>query len=892
MNLQNARFDRGVEFVFPNTAISTMNAGDRRLIVSNLAAFHVRYGSIYDGIILGEYLGNLSNSGEELQLLDPVGEVVLEFDYLPTWYPAALGTGRSLEALTTDHTQFGLATAWRPSPAFGGSPGSLSPVVGTQPEGQILNPGQPLTLTVSATATPAPTFQWRKDGVPIQDATGATYAVASVTEVDQGVYDVVATNEGGSVASATANVFVNDPVIITTHPLSQAVNPGTLVSLSVVAEGTGPLTYQWRKGGQPIDAAIGTTLEITVSEADQGNYDVVVTNVVGPVASNAASVMVNDPVVITTHPLPQTVNPGTLVTLSVAADGTAPFTYQWRKGGQPIDGAVGPTLEITASESGEGGYDVVVTNAVGPMISNVANVIVNDPVLITTHPVSQTVGFGTLVSMSVAAEGTAPFTYQWRKGGTPIDGANEASFQIAEAAEGDEGNYDVVVGNVVGTQTSASATLTVTSLPIITVQPVSRAVNAGGSAEFNVVATGAGPITYQWKKNGQPIGGATSADYQIAAVTESDLGGYEVAVTNLDGTVNSTTAQLSFVSWPEVAGNYQGLFEGPDLSDPASDPRPGRITAKLTATGKLTGKLEYFGLKNAFSAKLDVNLRATVNLVRRGTTPVTLSIYLNGISKTLEVSASHPVGTGTYSSQALAPHIPVRPKTVPPARMGRYTVLLEPGAVVPTSLTAPGYLTVNVTKTGATTWLGKLPDSTIVRGSASLTPEDELAFYSALYVLKPPTAGNVAGPLAIGDTGVGGELGWRKPPQTTKNPLWKTGIAALLSAHGQKYVAPARGVQVIPQATFKLKLDGPIPNNTVERDVQLNLQNKFVFQLPNAEKLKLTYNRTTGGMTGSYFDSVLQKTRKLEGVIMQADQRAGGFFPGTDTAGTWDLWVP
>jgi len=87
-------------------------------------------------------------------------------------------------------------------------------------------------------------------------------------------------------------------------------------------------------------------------------------------------------------------------------------------------------------------------------------------------------------------------------------------------------------------------------------------------------------------------------------------------------------------------------------------------------------------------------------------------------------------------------------------------------------------------------------------------------------------------------------------------------------------------------------LDGPIPNGTFERTLTLSLQNKFVVPPPNTEKVKLTLNRTTGGITGSYFDSTLRATRKLEGVILQGDERAGGFFTGDSETGTWNLAAP
>jgi hypothetical protein len=68
-----------------------------------------------------------------------------------------------------------------------------------------------------------------------------------------------------------------------------------------------------------------------------------------------------------------------------------------------------------------------------------------------------------------------------------------------------------------------------------------------GTAIFSVDATGTGPLTYEWRKNGTPIPGATSATLQITPVTTNDQGTYTVAVTNPAGTVISSGANLSFL---------------------------------------------------------------------------------------------------------------------------------------------------------------------------------------------------------------------------------------------------------------------------------------------------------------------------------------------------------
>lgn len=79
-------------------------------------------------------------------------------------------------------------------------------------------------------------------------------------------------------------------------------------------------------------------------------------------------------------------------------------------------------------------------------------------------------------------------------------------------------------------------------LPVITTQPTSATVTAGGTVSFSVVASDG---TYQWQLNGTNIGGATSATYSISSVTTSQAGTYRVVVTNNVGSVTSSDATLT-----------------------------------------------------------------------------------------------------------------------------------------------------------------------------------------------------------------------------------------------------------------------------------------------------------------------------------------------------------
>src|SRR5580698_752708 len=151
--------------------------------------------------------------------------------------------------------------------------------------------------------------------------------------------------------------------------------------------------------------------------------------------------------------------------------------------------------------------------------------------VITTQPVSQSVGIGQTVNFVVVATGSAPLSYQWQKNGVNISGATSNSYTTPAAATSDNGaRFTVVVSNSAGSATSNTATLTVTSTPqnntapqIIT-QPASQTVTAGQSATFTVVASGSPTLTYQWQKNHANITGAAAATYSTPATSTSDGG--------------------------------------------------------------------------------------------------------------------------------------------------------------------------------------------------------------------------------------------------------------------------------------------------------------------------------------------------------------------------------
>jgi hypothetical protein len=89
-----------------------------------------------------------------------------------------------------------------------------------------------------------------------------------------------------------------------------------------------------------------------------------------------------------------------------------------------------------------------------------------------------------------------------------------------------------------------------TTLPTITTQPTNKTANAGSPASFSVAAFGQPAPSYQWRKNGTNIAGATAATLNLASATLADNGTYSVVVTNSAGVVSSSNAVLTVPAGP------------------------------------------------------------------------------------------------------------------------------------------------------------------------------------------------------------------------------------------------------------------------------------------------------------------------------------------------------
>ena len=262
------------------------------------------------------------------------------------------------------------------------------------------------------------------------------------------------------------------------------------------------------------------------------------------------------PATITSHPANQTVAAGSNVTFTVAANGTAPLTYQWLfNATNIIGGATNASLSLANVQPGQAGnYSVLVANAYGSVISSnaVLNVSTFSPA-ITSQPGNQTVAAGGNATFTIVVTGTPPLSYQWRFNETNLlAGATNASLSFTNVQPSHAGNYSVLVTNSYGSTGSSNALLTVlTFSPVINPQPGNQTVAAGGNATFTIAATGTPPLSYQWLFNGtNQMVGATNASLTLVNVQPGMAGNYSVLVANAYGSAGSSNALLTVLTFP------------------------------------------------------------------------------------------------------------------------------------------------------------------------------------------------------------------------------------------------------------------------------------------------------------------------------------------------------
>lgn len=426
--------------------------------------------------------------------------------------------------------------------------------------------------------------------------------IFNTDEYDAGTYSLVATlNDGAREANGidltqsmfTRQLGVNQPTEIGRQPISQVVCKGSDFVLNFTTKRGSSIAYEWFKDGEKLQAntiyPFASSVEgvnnyvLTVRNVDfsaSGRYVCKITTSCGT-SSSENTVFTQEAIVyvakgtqIDKEPVSQVVSAGSTAKFEVAAAeatgsfGISPVRYEWSKNGVVIadngryGGATTPVLSIkNVTGTDAGNYSVKVIGSCGEATSQTFTLTLGT-VSINAVAASVDACQTSDAKLQVNATASVPglnVEYHWFKGdvqlfdGPKYSGAHTNALTIKNAQSSDAGQYKAmaVAPTAVNISASTNVGLNLYAATEITTAPVGKKVCEGTKETLTVTATGGGTMTYQWKKDGQDIAGATASSYEIASMDAASAGSYTVVATGACGSV-SASANIVYSTKPTV----------------------------------------------------------------------------------------------------------------------------------------------------------------------------------------------------------------------------------------------------------------------------------------------------------------------------------------------------
>jgi hypothetical protein len=392
--------------------------------------------------------------------------------------------------------------------------------ISTPGNNTLICPGSGGVL-MTASAGTGYTYVWRKDGVNIIGANSISYNATTA-----GTYSCAITNACGTTSTNKILTTGTIPVasIANTSGVTIICNGNTVLLTASTATGQ---TYQWKKDGVNIGTA---TAQNTYIANTAGTYTCVVTNACGNATSNSI-VLVNGVITAAISTSSNTnLCAGSTATLT-ANTGTG-LSYLWYR--NAVSTGV-TTQSYTVNTAGT--YTCQVSNSCG---GNTSNAIVITTGLAPTSIISSA-GNNTVLcpssSILLSANTGAGLSYQWYKNGAIIGGATAATYTATSV-----GNYTCSVSNSCGGTTSNIIGLSAGSLPAASITVSSGTTTLCSSSTVTLSANASTGLSYQWRKDGVNISGATSQNYNTNVA-----GTYTCIVTNNCGNTTSNSIAVNIL---------------------------------------------------------------------------------------------------------------------------------------------------------------------------------------------------------------------------------------------------------------------------------------------------------------------------------------------------------
>ena len=553
LSLVGFRFTNGIDFTFTATNwITSLAAGGRVLIVKNFAAFASRYPSVTNRVA-GEFGGNLSNSGEEIALVGPMQEPILDFTYSDAWFPVADGTGFSLVIVddTAPPSAWTNAANWRASTYEFGSPAladpapfAIAPVLVSEVLSRPVAPALDAIELFNPTTNSVDLSGWYLT----DDANSPKkYRIPDGTVITAGGYLVLDESAFNSMGSPTAFAFDSggDQAYLFSGNPTNSLLTGYADGFSFdgTALGVSFGRYQDSLGQPHFVAQTATTLGTNNAGPQVG--PVTISEIMFHPPDLGTNDNVRDEFIelhnLTASPVPlfDTNRATNTWRLAKAVNFDFPTNTFLAPHGYVLVVSFDPIADTNSLAGFKARYGALTgVPLFGPYSGHLGNV--NETIQL-KQPLPPDYAFQSEI-WAVADEVHYASQPPWPCG---ADGTG-ASLQRQRPAE--FGNDPINWGAAAPTP-GLDNTVIVPGAPTIAVPPVARTVVNGSSASFSVTACGA-LLSYQWRCNTTNLPLATSATLTLANVQAAQAGNYAVAICNAAGCVTSAPVTLTVLQLP------------------------------------------------------------------------------------------------------------------------------------------------------------------------------------------------------------------------------------------------------------------------------------------------------------------------------------------------------
>ncbi|MCB1209872.1 MAG: immunoglobulin domain-containing protein, partial [Verrucomicrobiales bacterium] len=734
-----------------------------------------------------------------------------------------------------------------------------------------------LTYSISNNTTPA---------VATAVVNGSNVQVTGLTD---GATDITvqAADLDGNTTSQTFTITVQSGFIapsITTQPVSQAIVAGSTATLSVVAIGT-DLGYQWRKDGNPLIGEVGSSLEIAdFQAANEGDYDVVLTNAATSITSSVATLSIKTTPGVTA-PTPDSVfiAAGQPLNLQSTVTGSPAPAITWTRNNRLLLGQTSATLNIpSAALTDAGAYRVKAKNTTA-VTSAPATVNVVD-----ASGARIVIASNKTATMKVLIKGTGPFSYQWRKGATnltestTIRGVTNGTLTLRNCDFSSAGLYACNVTGPDGLTVidCGPYDLRVVTKPVLSnftaptafvgagysfVVPYSAATT---STPTSFVITGLPPGMKYNKATGEITGRPTRAGSFTLKVKASNPAGSSALVT-------ATLLVVPLDSY--TIGSFVGLFaRQTDLNRDTG----GRMDLSVSDSGAYSGKINLAGVTYAVKGTVDVrsdgSIQAINTIVRKNLPTLTFGFVVDTTSGGL----SGTITDGTHNSELLGWRQFWSSKFLPSyfaannTTAETYSMAMDiPAGSVgnPAIPQGTGFASIKVSTSGIATISGKTIDGNTITCSGIVGPSGQIAVFQPLY----KNTGGLLGPLQL----VTGSNGYTKvttltatgfdhakQPGPSTDRSYQAGFAPVaLAVVGGPYRAPGKNVRIMglttgtPSATLSFS-EGGLDDATIIDlpgiSFDLSATNKALLPKAgtagNPAKVSLSINTASGLISGAF----------------------------------------